>query len=263
MLKKISKILLKLILWLIACLAVISAVIYFTAGLWIKPVVGFVVPKITQTKVSLADADISLFSGRLGIKGLKIGNPDGFKEPDIFELAEFSVQFKPRSVFTNKIIIDQVLIKGTQIVAEYNQLGQLNLMVLNDNVQSLLNKDAPKQQVAQVQTSSDKSKKSSGKDVVIKDLQILDSKMSFAMMGRSMTLNLPNIQEKNIGEKKKMTFSQSIQLLIDKLTLEPINEMAKSAHNALQNAFKTIEEHTKNSQIINKLKNSFNEFALF
>lgn len=260
MFKKLFKILFKTLLWLVAIILVVSVVAYLTAGMWIKPVISTVVPKITQTSASLQSADISLFSGRLALKGLKVGNPAGFNDPYVFELGEISVKFQPKTVFSDKIVVDQVLIKGTKIVSEYNQKGQMNLMVLNDAVQSRTN-----QGTTQPQKAKKESKKAEGsnKTVVIKDLQILDTSLRFAVMGHGTTLNLPDIQEKNIGEKKKMTTLETVQMIVNKLTVEPIKEMAKTTQNALKDAFKTIEQHTKSNESVQKLKDALSGFNPF
>lgn len=251
MFKKLLKFIFKTLAWLIGLLLVIIVVGYLTMGLWINPLIGFVVPKITQTSASLEQADISLLSGRLALKGLKIGNPTGFSEPYVFELGEFAVEFQPKSILTNKIIVNKILIKGTQITAEINQMGQTNLLVLNNNVQSKLNTNTPQEAINKEKTAS--TTKKSTKSVVIKDLQILDTKLNFAMMGHTGTLTLPNIQEKDIGEKKNLSLKESIQLLFDKLTLEPINEMQKSTQKMLKGALDKISSKIKDDKTIKSL----------
>lgn len=250
MFKKLLKFIFKTLAWLVGLLLIIIVLGYLTMGLWIKPLIGFVVPKITQTSASLEQADISLLSGRLALKGLKIGNPTGFSEPYIFELGEFAVEFQPKSILTNKIIVNKILIKGTQITAEINQMGQTNLLVLNNNVQSKLNTNTSKETINKEKTASTTK---STKTVVIKDLQILDTKLNFAMMGHTGTLTLPNIQEKNIGEKKSLSLKESIQLLFDKLTLEPINEMQKSTKKMLKGALDKISSKIKDDKTIKSL----------
>ncbi len=262
MFKKLIKFLFKTFVCLIAIVLIALVVIYFTAGIWIKPLVGTIVPKFTKTNASLASADVSLFSGRFGLKGLKVANPNGFNEPYAFELGEIFVQFQPKTIMNNKIIVDKVLIKGTKIAAEYNKAFQMNLMVLNENVQSSLKTLSNEQQnsVKNVQTKQNTPPK---KSVVIKDLQILNTSVRFATMGRSVTIDLPNIHEKNIGEKKKMTLEQTIQMITDRLTLDPIKEMAKSGQKALGNAFKVIEEHTTDHRAIGQLKDVLSNAKFF
>ena len=253
MFKKLLKFIFKTLAWLVGLLLVVIVVGYLTMGLWIKPLIGYVVPKFTKTTASIESADISLLSGRLALKGLKIGNPAGFSEPYIFELGEFSVQFQPKTILSDKIIVDSVLIKGTQITAEINKNAQTNLLVLNENVQSVLNSKT--QTVPTKQNDTQKTPSKSQKSVIIKDLQILDTTIRFAMMGHSSSVNLPNIQEKNIGEKKNMSLKQTFQLLVDKLTLEPIKEMQKATQKALKEALNKISERAKENKEVKALSN--------
>ncbi len=254
MLKKLFKFIFKTLLWLIGLSVILATIAYFTINLWIKPLIGYVAPKFTKTTASIESADISLLSGRLALKGLKIGNPAGFTEPYIFELGEFSVQFQPKSILSDKIILDSILIKGTQITAEINNNTQTNLLALNENIQSVLN---PKTKTTPTkQTDTKQVQPQTKKSVIIKDLQILDTNIRFNVMGHSSSLSLPNIHEKNIGEKKNMSLKETIQLLTDKLTLEPIKEVQKMSQKMLKNALDEISKRIKDNEEIKTLSNA-------
>ena len=257
MFKKLLKFILKTLAWLIGLLVILATIGYLTINFWIKPLISYAVPKITKTTAVLESADISPLSGRITLKGLKIGNPAGFTEPYIFELGEFAVQFQPKTILSDKIIVDSVLIKGTQITAEINKNAQTNLLVLNENVQSKLNANTSKEAINKEKTAS--TTKKSAKTVVIKDLQILDTKLNFAMMGHTGTLTLPNIQEKDIGEKKNLSLKESIQLLFDKLTLEPINEMQKSTQKMLKGALDKISSKINDDKTIKSLSKTLSD----
>lgn len=245
----------KLILWIIALIIILVVVAYLTVSYWIVPVVGKVVPQVTQTTASLQSADISLLKGRIALKGLKIGNPKGFAAPESFKLNEISVQFQPSSLLSDKIIVDKVLIDGTQIAMELDMNGQVNLLALNDNVQKYLNASAqPAKETKPVKTQE--TKQTASKSVVIKDLQILNSSIQFGMMGKMSTLKLPNIQEKNIGEKKKTNIKDSIMLIVNKLTLQPIEEITKAGQKALTNALDYIQKKQGNSSTVKSLKSA-------
>lgn len=257
MLKKIFKLIFKTFAWIIGVIVVLTVVGYLTMGFWIKPLINHVAPQFTKTSVTLDKTDISLLSGRFALKGLKVGNPAGFSEPYMFELGEFAVQFQPKSIFTDKIIVDSVLIKGAQITAETNQKAQINLMVLNENVQSALKNNTSAPQAEKTKTVKTTSK--SSKSVIIKDLQILDTKLQIAMMGHSSTMTLPDIHEKNIGEKKSVSIIDSIKLIVDKLTLEPINQMTKATQQLLKNALDTISKRTQNKKELKGITNAISD----
>ena len=256
MFTKLLKFVFKILGWLIGLLVALLVVGYLTIGFWIKPLINHVAPQFTKTSVTLNEADISLFSGRFCLKGLKVGNPSGFSAPYIFELGEFSVQFQPKSIFTDKIIVDKILIKDTQITAEINQTAQINLMVLNENVQSALDKGSSN--VAQ--TQQEKVAQTTSKSVIIKDLQILNTKLNFAIMNNSSTLKLPDFQAKNIGETKNISLKGSIKLLLEKLTVEPINEIQKSTKETMKMALDKIAEKTKGNKAVERLSNALSDF---
>ena len=128
----------------------------------------------------------------------------------------------------------------------------MNLLVLNDNIKNSLSGNDPNK--TGNNSAKAKSEKKSDKAVVIKDLQILDTKLHFGMTGRVATLTLPNVQEKNIGEKKNITLAEAIQFISEKLTMEPLQEIAKSSQQILKDAFKVIEQHSTDHQDLNKVK---------
>ena len=237
---------LKFIAWLVALLFVLLVVLYVTAGIWLRLLVSNVVPQMTKTPVALKEVDISFFKGGLSFKGFKIGNPSGFANPNAFELGEISVKFDPLSLLTSKVVINEIKIDGTKIDAELAQSGQMNLMILNDNVQEYLKSDttAPSKskktmpQKATAQTSSSKS-------AVVKDLSITHSVLNFVLMGQKMQLTLPDIHEKNIGEKSRKTLMEIISDIFTKLTTTSLSEASKSGQKVLNSMLDNLAERSK------------------
>ena len=199
----------KFLMWFLAVLLILVVAIYLTAGIWLKTVVSTVLPQMTKTPVTLEKADISLLSGKITLNGFKIANPNGFTNPNAFELKEIHVNFEPKSILSNKIIINEIRIDGTKIAAEVNKTGNMNLMVLNDNIQQYLGTGLPTTQIKTEESvkAMEKSaqKNNSGKAAIVKDLQIKNSSLNFALIGHGLKVNLPNVHEKNIGQEKKTT----------------------------------------------------------
>ena len=193
----------KFLLWLLAIIIVLVVAIYLTAGIWLKSAVSTLVPQMTKTPASLEKADISLLSGRISFKGLKIGNPAGFVSKNAFELGEISVKFEPKSLFSSKIVINEIKIDGTKIAAELARTGNVNLMILNDNIQEYLGNPTSRDPLNSNKEEQKKIEKKSEKTVLVKDLKITNSSLDFAVMTQKMKVKLPDIQQKNIGEKKK------------------------------------------------------------
>ncbi len=200
--KSWAKRIFKFFAWLIVILAILIVAVYLTLGIIVKKAVTTAVPPITGTTVDVEDIDLSLLSGHISIKGFKIGNPDGFTAPSVFELGSIVVEFEPKSILSDKIIIKKVAIDKTSAAAEINKRGEVNVMLLQQNIENYLNK-APTTPAPEKEVNKAPAKDSgSGKKVIIKDLTINDSKLQLGVVGQVMTLNLPNIHKTGIGEEK-------------------------------------------------------------
>ena len=88
------------------------------------------------------------------------------------------------------------MIDGTHVSAEATYKdGQItsNLTTLKNNVDTFIKKSSNQSTTPKKEVKKESTVKSSSpsKTVVIKDLQILDTKLNFAMMGHTGTLTLP------------------------------------------------------------------------
>ena len=259
-----------LILLLLILFALVGA--YFYAGEIVKKAVETYVPQITGTSAKLEGMDLSLFKGEVSLSGLTIGNVKGYNSPDVFSVKKIYVKFDPKSVLKDKIIINQVLIDGTHVSAEATyKAGKVtsNLTTLKNNVDNFMKKSTSS---ASTSKSIEKEKKAStqsasSKAVVIKDLQINNSSLTVGLLSQSMDIPLPNIQQKNIGEKgKKTTLKETVVMIFDMISIESIKATAKgvqdllkkSAEEAVRGAKGLVEDAKKNTEgLVNAVKDIF------
>ncbi len=239
------KFLLKALITIIVILILAIVGVYFYAGEIAKKVVETYVPQVTQTSASLGGLDLSLSKGEVALNGLSIGNPKGYKSPDVFSVKQVKVVFRPTTLLHDKIIIDQILIDGTHVSAEADyKNGQVvsNLTTIKNNVDSFLNKSAQEKTTAKTENSA-QSDKTSAKTVVIKDLQVNNSSLTLGFLEQTVEVPLPNIQQKNIGEKgKKQTIQDIVVYIFDLISVESIKATAKGVEDLIkQSAQKTIE----------------------
>ena len=251
--------LIKFLLWLLLAVIILIVAIYLTAGIWLRTVVSTVVPQMTKTSANLDQADISLLRGRISLKGLKIGNPSGFQKPNAFELKEISVKFEPKSLFTSKIIINEIKIDGTKIDAEIAKLGSMNLMILNDNVQEFLGNPTPQKPVVNEEVAAKKeAEQKNSKAVVVKDLKISNSSLDFAIMSKTLNVKLPDIHEQNIGEKKKETLPDLVAGIFSKLTENSLAAISKSSQESVNQLLDNLAGRSKEaSGFVETLKGIF------
>lgn len=218
----------KFIMWLIILLIALVIGIYLSLGFIVKKAVSTAVPPITGTPASVENVDISLFKGHIGIEGLKVGNPRGFAEENIFELGSVMVDFDLKSILTDKIIIKQIAIKKTKVDAEINKSGDINLTVLQNNVNSYLGTTSsePKAEAKKETPSSAQS----GKKVIIKKLTIDDSTLTLGALGQTIDISLPDIHKTNIGEDKKKQYSvkETIALILSYFTTDSLKAVVNS-----------------------------------
>ncbi len=253
--KSWAKRIFKFFAWLIIILAILIVAVYLTLGIIVKKAVTTAVPPITGTTIDVDDIDLSLLSGHISIKGFKIGNPDGFTAPSVFELGSIVVEFEPKSILSDKIIIKKVAIDNTSAAAEINKRGEVNVMLLQQNIENYLNKapttPAPKKEVNKTPAKDN----GSGKKVIIKDLTINDSKLQLGVIGQVMTLNLPNIHKTGIGEEKgkSKTLPEMIATILSYFSEASIKGIANSGNQMFMQGL----ENTK--AMLNQGREALNE----
>jgi hypothetical protein len=99
----------------IALLGVLAAVaayvgLTFFLGSIVKTGVNSFGPRLTQTKVELAGANISPLTGRGSLRGLSVGNPRGWSDGPAFSLGRVQVDVQPFSIFGDHIVINELII---------------------------------------------------------------------------------------------------------------------------------------------------------
>ena len=226
-----------LILFLLIVAALVGA--YFYAEEIVKKAVETYVPQVTGTSAKLDGMDLSLFKGEVSLNGLTIGNAKGYNSPDVFSVKKIYVKFDPKTVLEDKIIINKILIDGTHVSAEAtykNGAVTSNLTTIKNNVDKFMKKSSTPSSGQKTETKKEASSSSaSSKAVVIKDLQINNSSVTVGLLSQSMNVSLPNIQQKNIGEKgKKTTLKDTVVMILDMISVESIKATAKSAQELLK-----------------------------
>jgi len=91
---------------------------------------------VLKTKVSVAGVSISLKEGKATIKGLTIANPDGYSSANLFTMEGIEVDLDLRSLSSDVLVIESVLIQNPQIVFEGDETGGSNMQALLDNIES-------------------------------------------------------------------------------------------------------------------------------
>jgi uncharacterized protein involved in outer membrane biogenesis len=195
---------------LLVLLLVVAIVVNFFAGNVVKTAVNAGGPAVLGVPVHLDAATVRLIRGLVDIKGLNIGNPEGFKSKDMFKLDKFRVKMQPLSVMGDKIHIEEIVIDAPIIIYEMSMTGS-NIGELIDS----LSPDAPKEE----KPKQEKPKKKTGqaKQVQIDRFVLSNAKIKLTsklLRGKGMTLPLPTVVLTDIGKDEPMSLAGAIQEVV-------------------------------------------------
>ena len=126
----------KILKWVLIVLVVLVVIVVLAATVFLDSIVKTAVqtagPAVIGAPITLKDVSISLFTGKVAMEGLVIGNPPGFQTDHAVKLDHFLLRLKPTSVFSKKIVIRQILIDGPEITYEVTLKGS-NIGKISDN----------------------------------------------------------------------------------------------------------------------------------
>src|SRR5437879_3341314 len=97
---------------LLVVLAVVGVGLFLDSA--VKQGVVTVGPRLTKVNVQLDSVSLSLLSGSGKLKGLVVGNPDGFKTPHAIRVGAASVSLVPSSVFADKVVIKSIRLEALE-----------------------------------------------------------------------------------------------------------------------------------------------------
>ncbi|MDQ8193111.1 hypothetical protein QEH59_01645 [Coraliomargarita sp. SDUM461004] len=203
----------KLLLGLLLIALAAGAVVYFvlSGGLnkQIKNAVETYGPRVTQTDVTLEDVNLSILSGSGTLKGLNVGNPEGYQSEHIFALGQIDLKIDTSTILDQTIIIDHILIKAPAISYE-KSLSSSNVKDLMNNIEAFTGPSSGPSPDPEPSTGAKKQ-------VVIKELLIEDGTVYVGALGVGRTVTLPRIEMNNIGEGGSMTMAEVMDLVLTKL----------------------------------------------
>lgn len=150
-------------------------------------------PEITGVSVKVGSVRLSPTSGQGTIKGLRLGNPPGFKTSQALALSEISVTLDPASLTRDVILIQEILVSGAAV--SYEKVGNTtNLDAIQRNVDAYMRKFSGGQPAAG----------GPQKKMIIDSLVIRSSKVTVAgtlTAGSAITTSIPDVRLRDIGKR--------------------------------------------------------------
>ena len=162
----------------------------------VKSGVETIGPKITKTSITVDAVDISIISGSGEIKGLVLGNPQGYKTDYAMKLGRVRIALDPQSIWSDRVIINEIVVDSPVITYE-TALTENNISKIMKNIESSTARGSSKRKAPA-------GGKREGKKMQINDLRINNGKINLSskvMQGKAITLPLQDIHLTGIGAK--------------------------------------------------------------
>jgi len=233
----------KLFLSVVVILVVLIVVAVIIAGFFLGTIVKTgmetVGPKIMQVSIKVDAVNLSLLTGSARVKGLVVGNPEGYKTPQAISVGSAAVGVNPFSVLSDKIVVRSVRVEAAEITFE-GGLGS-NLSKIMDNVNAIAKSGGP----ASTNTTA-KAGNEPGRKIEVDDFLITGAivHVSLAGMGGKETiLSLPDIHLTNLGQGNAgITATDLTRRVLGAITTATVKVVASATTDIGKGAGKAVGE---------------------
>lgn len=180
---------------------VLIIAVAFSLDTIIKKGVDRIGPEATKTQVTLRGADAKIFSGLLELKGVFVGNPQGYKLPSAITAEDISVSVTPASVFSPKLVVKNITLKEPIITLE-GGLKDNNLTQIEKNLNDYIGSSSTAPNSPAPNPAAPSSAAKPERKLQVNDLVITGAKLEVNTTlsgGRTITLAIPDIHLTDLG----------------------------------------------------------------
>jgi hypothetical protein len=247
--KRLEKIFWSVVLVLIV-LAIIGAVIFsMFLGDIVKKGVETFGPEMTRVSVKVDEVHVSLLTGSAGVKGLVIGNPQGYQSPQAISAGTIAVGVNPLSVLSDKIVLRSLRVESPEITFE-GGLGGNNLSQIMENLNAFAKSGGA------TATNTTAPAKAS-KKFEVDDFLITGAKVHVRLTdlgGKEMTLALPPVHLTDLGKNEEgitaTDLSRNVLNAVVTATMKAISnasqDLGKDAQTLLKGTGKNMDPGASN-----------------
>jgi uncharacterized protein involved in outer membrane biogenesis len=217
MLKKIT---LGVAIVLVVLIVIAVIVMSSFLGTLVKTGIETIGPKITQVSIKVEKVDLSLLTGAADIKGLVVGNPEGYKAPQAISVGAAAVAINPFSVMSDKIVVRSVRLEAPEITFEGSPFTGNNLSTIMKNVNA-----ATKSGGTESTSTAARPSGTTGKKLEVDDFWITGAKVNF----NGEVLQLPEIHLTGLGKDKDgITALDLTRRVLDALTTATVKAVGSA-----------------------------------
>lgn len=215
---------------LAAAVATLAVVALVGVGVWlylsldqiVKRAIEKYVPEIIQASVELDEVKLSPTDGAGSLKGMRIGNPKGFRAPHAATVGTIEVAVDPGSLAKDVVLVRRIVVLAPAITYEPGSAGS-NFEVIQRNAQRYVGA-----------TGSGDGRTSAGRKLIVESLTIRDARVTYTpQVGRgkaTLSFNLPDIQLRNVGKNQGgVTPGELAKVIADALVARMAEGMGRSA----------------------------------
>jgi hypothetical protein len=210
----------------VAAVAALAVVALVAAGVWlylsldhvVKRAIEKYVPEILQATVELDEVKLAPADGAGTLRGLRIGNPQGFRAPHAVTAGTIALAVDPVTVAKDVVLVRRIAVERPSITYEPGAKGS-NFDVLQRNVGRYLGAGGDAK---------------GGRRLIVESLTIRGARVTYApQVGRgtaTISFDLPDIQLRDIGKSRGgVTPGELAKIIVDALAARIAEVMARAA----------------------------------
>jgi len=241
-----KKLLIRFVIALVVIMIVVVVAIVLSLDSAIKKGVETIGPQIAKVDIKLDSVSLSLFSGSAKIKGLVVGNPEGYKTPNAISVGSASVSVSPGSLLSDRIVIKSIRVESPEITYEGGLVGGNNLNKILDNVNASIGSSG----------GTEPAPSESGKPakkLQVDDFLITGAKVKVSLKGTggfATPVPIPDIHFTNLGQGPEgITPAELTQKVFAEVTADAVKaaagEVTGIGKGAVEEATKDVGKATK------------------
>lgn len=218
----------------VALLVILLIGMTVCGGLMVKGAVNGAGPAVMGVPVTLEKAAFSPLRGTIGLTGLHVGNPDGFKTGGLLDLEDVRIELDLASLFRDPIVVKRVIVRSPHITYERG--------LLDSNFGALM-KQLDGGGTDKESSSGAKAREKEGRKLVIDELVITDPALNVSITaagGHFIPVKLGHVELKGIGrEGGGITVVDAIKIILSLITSN-IENAVKGAGDLLGSGGKAL-----------------------
>jgi hypothetical protein len=209
----------------VAAVAALAVVALVAAGVWlylsldhvVKRAIEGYLPDILGATVELDEVRLAPADGAGTLRGLRIGNPAGFRAPHAATAGTIALAVDPATVMKDVVLVRRIAVERPSITYEPGARGS-NFEALQRNVARYVGAGEAK----------------GGRRLIVESLTIRGARVTYApQVGRgtaTISFDLPDIQLRNVGKDRGgVTPGELAKIVVDALAARIAEVMARAA----------------------------------